>query len=63
MPGNRGGTGLLPYLPLPTKLVTAVMPEMVPEADESPEELAERVRQAMQARLDILTDGRTPLLG
>lgn len=60
---NLGVVGLLPYVPLPTKLVTAVMPEMVSGADESPDDLAERVREAMQARLDGLTSGRRPLLG
>ena len=60
---NFGVVGLLPYLPLPTKLVTAVMPEIRPSAGESPEDLAERVRDAMQARLDALTAGRTPFIG
>jgi 1-acyl-sn-glycerol-3-phosphate acyltransferase len=60
---NFGVVGLLPYLPLPTKLVTAVMPEIRSSAGESPEDLADRVRDAMQARLDALTAGRTPLLG
>ncbi|WP_422743378.1 1-acyl-sn-glycerol-3-phosphate acyltransferase [Mycobacterium sp. WMMD1722] len=58
-----GVVGLLPYLPLPTKLVTAVLPQIVPAAEESPEDLAERVRTAMQARLDTLTARRIPLLG
>ena len=60
---NIGMVGLLPYLPLPAKLVTAVMPEMITDADESPEDLAQRVRETMQARLDALTARRTPLLG
>ena len=60
---NVGVVGLLPYLPLPTKLVTAVMPEMLAGTDESPEELAQRVKDAMQARLDALTAGRIPVLG
>ncbi|UMB69563.1 1-acyl-sn-glycerol-3-phosphate acyltransferase [Mycobacterium paraterrae] len=60
---NFGVVGLVPYLPLPTKLVTAVMPDMIGDADESPEDFAERVREAMQARLDALTARRTPLLG
>lgn len=60
---NFGVVGLLPYLPLPTKLVTAVMPEIMPDADESADDLAVRVRDAMQTRLDALTAGRTPLLG
>lgn len=60
---NFGVVGLLPYIPLPTKLVTAVMPAIVPDANESPEDLADRVRRAMQDRLDALTAGRTPVLG
>ncbi|WP_374025880.1 hypothetical protein [Mycobacterium sp. HNNTM2301] len=55
--------GLLPYLPLPTKRITAVMPEMIAGAEESPDVFAERARPAMQARLDALTARRTPLLG
>ena len=60
---NFGVVGLLPYLPLPTKLVTAVMPKMTSDAGESAEEFAARVREAMQARIDALTANRTPLLG
>ncbi len=60
---NLGLVGLLPYLPLPTKLVTAVMPEMIFDGDESADDLADRVRAAMQVRLDALTARRTPLLG
>ena len=56
---NFGVVGLLPYLPLPTKLVTAVMPEIMPDADESADDLAVRVRDAMQTRLDALTAGHT----
>lgn len=60
---NFGVVGLLPYLPLPTKLVTAVMPELIADTGESAEDFAERVRAAMQDRLDAMTAGRTPLLG
>lgn len=60
---NFGVVGLLPYLPLPTKLVTAVMPEMTSSAGESAEDFAERVRSTMQGRLDALTARRTPLIG
>lgn len=60
---NFGVVGLLPYLPLPTKLVTAVMPAMLSAADESAEDFAERVREAMQDRIDALTARRTPLIG
>ncbi|MBJ7383720.1 MAG: 1-acyl-sn-glycerol-3-phosphate acyltransferase [Mycolicibacterium sp.] len=60
---NLGVVGLVPYLPLPTKLVTAVMPGMVSQDQESDEDLAERVRDAMQTRIDALTAGRTPVIG
>ena len=60
---NFGVVGLLPYLPLPTKLVTAVMPAIVSEDGESADDLAARVRQAMQDRIDALTAKRTPLIG
>lgn len=60
---NVGMVGMLPYLPLPTKLITAVMAPMYPEPDESPADFAARVEAAMQARLDTLVRKRTPLLG
>src|SRR5271166_886821 len=60
---NIGVVGLLPYVPLPTKLTTAVMAPMYPEPDESPADFAARVEAAMQARLDALVHNRTPLLG
>ena len=60
---NIGVVGLLPYLPLPTKLTTAVMAPMYPEPDESPADFAARVEAAMQARLDALVHNRTPVLG
>ncbi|GAB3221042.1 hypothetical protein [Mycolicibacterium hippocampi] len=56
---NMGVVGLLPYLPLPTKLDTAVMPAMMSDTGESAEDFAERVRAAMQARLDVLTARRS----
>ncbi|MUL49671.1 glycerol acyltransferase [Mycobacterium sp. CBMA293] len=58
-----GAAGLLPYLPLPTKLVTAVMPPVTPQPDESAAALADRVHRVMQARLDELIAHRIPLLG
>ncbi|WP_348731744.1 lysophospholipid acyltransferase family protein [uncultured Mycolicibacterium sp.] len=60
---NFGVVGLLPYLPLPSKLVTAVLPGMLSGDDEAAEDFAERVREAMQDRLDTLTARRTPLIG
>lgn len=60
---NMGVVGLLPYLPLPTKLDTAVMPAMMSDSGEAAEDFAQRVRAAMQARIDALTARRTPLIG
>jgi 1-acyl-sn-glycerol-3-phosphate acyltransferase len=58
-----GLVGLLPYVPLPTKLVTAVLPPMRAGDDESAADFAARVEAAMQARLDDLAAGRLPILG
>lgn len=60
---NIGVVGLLPYLPLPTKLVTAVLPPMTAEAGESARSFAARIEGVMQARLTELTADRTPVLG
>ncbi len=60
---SPGLVGLLPYLPLPTKLVTAVLPAIMPGTEESAEHLAARVRATMQTRLDQLAAGRKPILG
>lgn len=60
---NLGLVGLLPYLPLPTKLETSVLAPMHPDADESAEEFAGRVHGAMQAELEKLTKNRRPLIG
>ncbi|CAB4915517.1 unannotated protein [freshwater metagenome] len=60
---NLGLVGLLPYLPLPTKLGTTVLAPMRPEADETAEEFAVRVHSAMQAELDELTKDRRPVIG
>lgn len=55
---NIGAAGVLPYLPLPTKLLTAVMPPIHPTAGESPAELASRVEGQMQQRLTELAAQR-----
>ncbi len=60
---NVGVVGLLPYLPLPTKLHTRVLPVMPAESGEEPAEYAARVESAMQSALTEMTEGRTPLLG
>ncbi|MEH3157229.1 MAG: hypothetical protein PGN29_18715 [Gordonia paraffinivorans] len=44
---NVGLVGLLPYLPLPTKLTTTILPPMRPEPGESVAEYAGRVHSAM----------------
>ncbi|MBB3036576.1 1-acyl-sn-glycerol-3-phosphate acyltransferase [Hoyosella altamirensis] len=49
-----GITAILPYLPLPVKITTSVLPAMYPEEGETPADFAARVEQAMQARLDGL---------
>jgi 1-acyl-sn-glycerol-3-phosphate acyltransferase len=51
---NIGLVGLLPYIPLPTKLRTQVLPRMRQEADETPAAFAHRVEQAMQTALTEL---------
>lgn len=60
---NIGAVGLLPYLPLPSKLQTRVLPAMPAAPGEEPEDYAARVESAMQTALTEMTDGRTPLLG
>ncbi|MCU0268808.1 MAG: 1-acyl-sn-glycerol-3-phosphate acyltransferase [Acidimicrobiales bacterium] len=58
-----GLVGLLPYVPLPTKLRAETGPAFVPGPDESAEELADRVHTWMQDTADRLTAGRVPVLG
>lgn len=60
---NVGLVGLLPYLPLPAKLHTAVLPPIVAHEGETPGDLAARVETAMQRRLAELVHDRIPLLG
>jgi 1-acyl-sn-glycerol-3-phosphate acyltransferase len=60
---NVGAVGMLPYLPLPTKLLTRVLPPMTAEDGEGAAEYAARVEQTMQDALTALTENRTPLLG
>jgi 1-acyl-sn-glycerol-3-phosphate acyltransferase len=57
------GAGMLPYLPLPTKLVTRVLPAMPPTAGEDAATYATRVETAMQAALTTMTANRIPLIG
>jgi 1-acyl-sn-glycerol-3-phosphate acyltransferase len=58
-----GVSGMLPYVALPTKLITAVLPPMTPHSDDSAEDFAARVEAAMQARLNELVANRKPLVG
>ena len=60
---NVGTTGQLPYLPLPTKLDTRVLPVMTPADEEEADAYAERVHAAMQAAMDEMTEKRVPLIG
>jgi 1-acyl-sn-glycerol-3-phosphate acyltransferase len=60
---NVGAVGLLPYLPLPTKLDTRVLPAIRSEPDEEPDAYGERVHSAMQSAMDEMTANRRPLLG
>jgi hypothetical protein len=60
---TSASVGLLPYVPLPTKLATAVLPVIQPSPSEEPADLATRVETAMQHRLNDLVAQRIPLLG
>ena len=60
---NVGGVGLLPHLPLPSKLRTTVLGLFRQEPGESVDEYGHRVETAMQATLDDLTHGRRFILG
>lgn len=58
-----GLVGLLPYVPLPTKLTTTVLPPMWREDGESHEGFALRVESAMQEAMDEMVAVRRGLLG
>ena len=60
---NIGAVGMLPYLPLPTKLVTRVRPALRAGDGEDAERYATRVEAAMQSAHNDMTAHRTPLLG
>jgi 1-acyl-sn-glycerol-3-phosphate acyltransferase len=60
---NVGAVGILPYLPLPTKLHTRVLVAMSALEDEDPDAYAERVQAAMQQALSDMTRDRRPLIG
>ncbi|GAA1680166.1 hypothetical protein MMUR_07500 [Mycolicibacterium murale] len=61
--GLSVGAGMLPYLPLPTKLVTRVLPAMWPTDGEDAATYAARVETAMQDALTDMTANRIPLIG
>lgn len=58
-----GLTGLVPYLPLPTKLATAVLSAVYPSAEDDPDVLARTILDQMQTRLDELVRTRVPIVG
>lgn len=60
---NVGLVGQLPYVPLPTKLDTAVMPAMTPRKDETAQRYAKRIEATMDARLKQLVEGRRLVIG
>lgn len=60
---NVGLVGMLPYLPLPTKLHTTVLPAMKARKSEDSEAFAGRVQDAMQDAMTAMTAGRRPVLG
>lgn len=60
---NTGAVGMLPYLPLPTKLHTRVLAAITAGPDEDAPAYAERVRGLMQDALTELTRNRRPLIG
>lgn len=60
---NIGAVGLLPYLPLPAKLVTRVLPAMAADDGEEVTDYAARIEIAMQRALTEMTENRRPLLG
>lgn len=59
-----GGAGVvLPYVPLPTKLVAAAGEPMSPEPEESVEAFAARVHDWMSGTARRLSEDRVPILG
>ena len=60
---NVGVVGMLPYLPLPTKLQTRVLALTTADPGEDAEAYGERIHTAMQDALTEMTSHRRPLLG
>ncbi|MFA7267377.1 MAG: 1-acyl-sn-glycerol-3-phosphate acyltransferase [Candidatus Nanopelagicales bacterium] len=55
---NVGAVGLVPYLPLPTRLETSVLAQVQANENEDAVAYASRVQNAMQDELDRLTSNR-----
>lgn len=60
---NTGAVGMLPYLPLPTKLHTRVLSATVAGPGENAAAYAERIHTLMQNALTEMTRDRLPLIG
>jgi 1-acyl-sn-glycerol-3-phosphate acyltransferase len=60
---NVGLVGLLPYIPLPTKLITTVLPAMAAMEGASAEDYARRVHDVMERELTAMTRDRIPIVG
>ena len=60
---NTGAVGMLPYLPLPSKLHTRVLAATTARPDEDAKAYAERIHTLMQDALTEMTEHRTPLIG
>jgi 1-acyl-sn-glycerol-3-phosphate acyltransferase len=60
---NVGVVGLAPYFPLPTKLITRVLPAMRPTSEETSEDYADRVQRTMQRALTGMTKTRRIIRG
>lgn len=52
-----------PYLPMPVRMETKVLPQMTAQEGETPKQFALRVQNAMQREMDMLVKKRGPLLG
>jgi 1-acyl-sn-glycerol-3-phosphate acyltransferase len=60
---NVGLVGLLPYIPLPAKMQTVVLPSMDPGVGEEPAAFASRVETAMQSTATELASRRRLFIG
>jgi 1-acyl-sn-glycerol-3-phosphate acyltransferase len=60
---NVGVVGMLPYLPLPTKLHTRVLAAATADLGEGAQIYADRIQTVMQDALTEMTRNRRPLIG